>query len=507
MELPLPEVHFRALMLAVLLPAWPLSGQQPARDPDVIARLVDSLTQQVVAEGLAPALGVAVVMDGRTVYARSHGMTDVTAGVPVDDSTLWYLASTSKSLTGFGVSLLAQRGLLQFDTPITSLLPGVQWHPTAKADSLTLAHFLSHTHNLDDKAVVLSAAFTGEVAENQWPQLIRLAERRPAADLVYSNFGYNVAAMVIDRLRPEGWKSFLEANVYRPAGMLETYARISGINPRRIAKPHVLRAGGKYESRPFFKTDRTMNSAGGHLSTLRDLARWTIVQMDSGVIDGKRVFPAAAIELSQRLIARHTRDQSRRFAFFDREGWAAGWDIGSYQGEPMVSRFGSYDATRSHLSFLPRRRVGVVAMSSGGPSVVTDVIAAFVFDLEAGRSDALARADERLKDIRKRLAEAPAAIAAQDSTRAARQRQPLSRPLSDFTGTFRDGAYGAISFKLERGALGYRWGDLYGPVEIYDAAKSQMRIEMAGSGTVVTFGFDAPGPATSVTINGITLRR
>ncbi len=484
-----------------------MGGQGTPADPVTIARLVDSLSQQLVAERLAPALGVAVIQNGRTIYARSHGMADATANVPAGDSTLWYLASTSKSLTGFGIALLAQRGVLHFDARITDLLPGVQWHTTAGADSLTLSDFLAHTHGLDDNAVVLSAAFTGEIPEAQWPQLVRFAERRPTADLIYSNFGYNVAAMVIDRFRPEGWRAFLEESVYRPAGMHETFARISGINPRRIAKPHILNADRKYVSRPFFKTDRTMNSAGGHLSTLRDLARWTTVQMDQGVIDGKRVFPAEAVALGHRLLAPQTRDESKRFAFFDREGWAAGWDIGAYQGEPMISRFGSYDATRSHLSFLPARRVGVVAMSSGGPSVVTDVIAAFVYDLSAGRADARARADERLKQIRERIAGAPAAIAAQDSTRAARQLQPLVRPLTDFAGTYRAPAYGAMSFTLAGGGLEYRWGDLHGPVEIYDASKSQMRIEMAGSGTVVTFTFDGSGPARTVTLGGVTLRR
>ena len=112
-----------------------------------------------------------------------------------------------------------------------------------------------------------------------------------------------------------------------------------------------------------------MNSAGGHISTVHDLARWTIVQMDSGVIDGKRVFPKGAVVLSQTLIAKHTRDQSKKFAFFDREGWGAGWDIGSYEGERMVSRFGSYAQTRSHLSFLPNRRIGVRKRNSRPRSV------------------------------------------------------------------------------------------------------------------------------------------
>jgi CubicO group peptidase (beta-lactamase class C family) len=489
-----------------------LIAQAVRGEPAAIARAVDSVAALAVAEGFTPALGVAITMDGRIVHSRSYGSADVTAGVPADDRTLWYIASTSKSFTGFGIALLAQRGALRLDAPIKTLLPGAQWHPEVHADSLTLAHFLSHTHRINDNAVVMSAAFTGAIPEARWPALIALARPQATNDLIYSNFGYNVAAMVIDRLRggPGSWKRYLEETVFVPAGMRDTYARVSGLDPKRIARPHSFLATGRYVTDSFHKNDLTMNAAGGHLTTLNDLARWTIVQMDSGMIDGRRVFPAEAVALSHRLIARQTRDQAKRFAFFDREGWGAGWDIGTYEGERMVSRFGSYSSTRSHVSFLPGRRVGVVAMASAGPSVITDIVAAFAYDLEAGRPDARERLATRMSELRTRVAGGPASVARQDSVRAARQRQPLpaGRTLADFAGEYEEPSFGRIVFTRTRdGGLAYRWGALSGPAEIFDAAQTQLRIETAGSGTVVAFAFGAEGPAASVTWQGVTFTR
>ena len=505
----LPRAVGSALMLfAPLHAAWAIAAQGSRADAATIARAVDSLAARGVSAGITPAIGVAVTMDGRTIYAKSHGFVDATAGIAADDRTLWYIASTSKSFTGFGVSLLATEGVIRFDAPITALLPNARWQADVRAQDLTLAHFLSHTHHLNDNAVVSSAAFTGEIPEPRWPSLIVLAAPTGNNDLVYSNFGYNVAAMVIDKLRPEGWRRYLEQRVYQPAGLRDTYTRVSGLDANRIAKPHRLRADGRYVTEPFFKTDATMNSAGGHLATLNDLARWTIVQMDSGRIDGKQVFPKEAVELSHRLIARQTRDQAKRFAFFDREGWGAGWDIGAYEGEPMVSRFGGYHTTRSHLSFLPRRRIGVVALSTGGlGGTLTDVVAALAYDLEAGRPDARERAEKRLAELRAQLAPGLARIAAEDSVRAARQRQPLGRPLGDFAGSYADPSFGTVSFSVKNGRLEYRWGAQYGPVEIYDAAKAQLRIEIAGSGTVVSFAFPDSGPAKSIDLQGTRFSR
>jgi CubicO group peptidase (beta-lactamase class C family) len=494
-------------LAAVVTTAEPPPPQSARATPEEIGQAVDSIAARVVATGLAPGLGVAIAMDGRTIFARAYGWADATNRIRADDRTLWYVASTSKSYTGFGVSLLAAEGGVDLVAPIGKLLPGVVWPAGADPERLTLADFLSHTHRLDDNAVVMSAAFTGAIEESRWPSLIRFARPRGDTDLVYSNFGYNVAAMVIDRKRPEGWRRFLDSAVYRPAGMTETYARLSGLDPRRIAKPHGFGADRSFVTRAFDKTDATMNSAGGHVATLHDLARWTIVQMDEGKIDGKQVFPVAAIRLSHRLIARHTVAGSKRFGYFDREGWGAGWDLGSYHGEPMVSRFGGYSSFRSHLSMLPRRRIGVVAQVNGpGAGGATDLIAALVYDLEAGRVNARAAATARLDSLLALQPAARARAAAADSLRRTRQR-PLTRPIADFAGSYGHEAFGTVTFMTRGEVLRYRWGVLEGPTEVSDAGLHQIRIEIAGMGNTVAFRFDGPGAARSLALMGQTFAR
>ncbi len=496
-----------AIATAASATAAPLSSQGPRPAPEVIARAVDSLARRIVSSDVTPALGVAVVMDGKTILAEGYGWADATKRIAATNRTLWYVASTSKSYTGFGISLLAQQRVIAVEAPITSLLPGVRWPAGIDPVRLTLASFLSHTHHLNDNAVVQSAAYTGAFPEAQWPQLIQYATRSPTDDLVYSNFGYNVAAMVIDRLRPERWRRYLDSAVYKPAGMHETYARLSGLDPGRIAKPHALNPAGGFTTLKFEKADATMNSAGGHVATLNDLARWVIVQMDGGMIDGQQVFPREAVALSHRLIARHTVEVSKHFGPFDREGWAAGWDIGSYAGEPMISRFGGYSSIRSHLSMLPGRRIGVVAQVNGpGASSATDIVATLAYDLEAGRPNARADADQRLDSLIARLSAARQRQAASDSVRRSRQR-PLRRPVADFAGSYFNEAFGTVAFVVTDGALRYRWGVLEGLTEVFDAEKDQLRIEIAGSGNVISFRFDGPGAAKSVDLNGTTFVR
>ena len=492
--------------LCVVMLATGLAQTQPARPSAAqIADAVDALAMRALKLGVLSGLGVAVTMDGRIAYARTFGWADASARIGADDDTLWYIASTSKSFTGFGVALLAQQGALRLDAPIATVLPNARWHASVRAQSLTLAQFLSHTHDLDDRAIVLSAAYTGEIPEKDWPRLLARAQRKPVHALEYGNLGYNVAAMAIDAVRPEGWKRYLEDAVYRPAGLLNTFARISGLESRRIAKPHSLLGDATYRTETFLKTDATMNSAGGHLSTIRDLARWTIVQIDGGRIDGRQVFPTEAVTLSHRLLASHTSDQAKRFAYFDREGWGAGWDLGAYENEPMIGRFGGYHSFRSHLSFLPRRRIGVVAVANGGlGSAFSSLLAAYVYDLEAGRSSALARVNERMAELEANFRRA-AAEAGADAEKLVVQRATFSAADADrLVGRFSEPDLGTIIIERQNDRLTYRWGVMHGAVRALDLFKRTAQLDVAGSDIPMEINGSQRGEITGVSIQGIS---
>ncbi len=116
-------LHGSVLALATLVTSARVIAQRQRATLGMIARAVDSLAVRIVSAGLTPGLGVALVMHGRTIHVKLYGMADVTGGVASDGRTLWYIASMSKSLTGFGVSLLAHQRVIDLRAPISQLLP------------------------------------------------------------------------------------------------------------------------------------------------------------------------------------------------------------------------------------------------------------------------------------------------------------------------------------------------------------------------------------------------
>ncbi len=487
-----------AYAVALALPFATMSCRTVPSPATVDPRIqrIDGFVRRAFALGVTPGLGVAVVSDGKIVYTAGLGHANVQEGIPVSDSTLWYVASTSKSFTGFGVALLEAAGEIDVNAPITRVLPRATWHPDSRPGELTLAAFLSHTHGLNSGPLTTSAAFTGAFPEEHFSRLLAYSNPLPTRELSYSNLGYNVASMAIAEKRAEGWKAYLDRNVFGPAGLRDIYHRVTGIPQRRIAKAHQLRADGSYEALPFLKRDLTMNAAGGHVASIADLARWTILHMDDGRLDGRQIFPAQIIRRSHEILGR----QNARFAYFQRDGWGFGWDIGSYDDEPMVSRFGSYTGFRSHLSMLPARRVGVVAQVNSTPGWrLTDIIAGYAYDVFLGRTDADVRGQGRLDTLATQLQAR--------RTRLASARAPVHtppRPLADYVGTYEDAALGRIEIVPDESGLRVRWGVLPDlPLDVQDAEKQIFVTTTFGGLSPFQFLFGATGPAQAIETEGL----
>lgn len=476
-----------------------------------LAAATDSLVQAAMRAGLSPGFGVSVVRNGRVIWQQAYGYADASAKIRASNNTRWYVASTSKSFTGFAMALLDDGEQLPFTTSMRSALPGTVWHEGVNPDSLSIAKLLSHTHNLSDNVLVVSSAFTGAVPEKQWPSLLPAIRPAGRQALIYSNVGYNIAGMILDRRSAGGWRRVLDSAVFAPAGMRHTTATLSSVPRRQLALPHTVSTstGVTWRTVSFDKRDATMHAAGGHVATLDDLSRWVRVQIDTGILDGRVIFPASAIRRAHTIIAAHTEQRGKRYAYFDREGWGAGWDLGSYEGAPMVSRFGGYAAMRSHLSFLPARRIGVVAMANGGlGSALTDLVAAFVYDVDAGRPDARSRATQRLDSLRALWPDAQRAERAADSLAAAQERAAPVQPVALLTGEYRTYTHGLLRVVKNGTSIRIEWGVVSSPVRT--SADGSYRFSMGGTDFTLRFEWDrvaGVGPATAVVVNDVRLPR
>lgn len=432
--------------------------------------------------GVAPAIGVAVVREGEPIYTHVVGVADLATDQPASEATRFYIASTSKSFLGLTAAILHAEERVDLDQPVTRYLPELEFHDPVNAADITVRDLLALRHGLEDGGpVVFRTAFSGEFSQ---PELIRLlADYGPGEQgraFNYGNLGYNIAAMALERATGLDWKTLVAETVLEPAGMASTTAWPSRVDAESLAMPHRTTPSGA-ERIHMGKVDATMHAAGGHVATLEDLGRWVAVNLGGGLIDGERVFPAEVIEATHRQQV----EQDREFGTYRRTGWGLGWDLGTYGDEALISRFGSYAGFRSHVSLMPERGLGVVVQVNDGVlgSFLADAIANSIYDLLLGRGDEARASAERAKA----MAAGGRGQLAADLERRARRPQVMALPFEAYVGTYTNEAWGTMDWRLVDDRLCVAIGAARSCAEVFDGSQHQVRVELTGSGQVVTF--------------------
>jgi CubicO group peptidase (beta-lactamase class C family) len=479
-----------ATVLSTTLVAWqrPAGVSQPL---DAVAADLDAFVARALPTNVTPGLAVAVVRGTDVLYAKGFGFADQERGRRVTADTQFYIASTTKSFTALVATLLASRGVIDLDAPLSRALPRAKLHPQLLADQITLRDLLTHTHGIMPGGPVdVRTAFTGDFTNEQLLDLV--AFHAPASTgraFAYSNLGYNIFSLALDDKFKEGWKQVLQREVFDPLGMRSTTAWISKTDPNRLAQPYELRPNGPQRV-DYVKRDENMQAAGGHVSTANDLARYLMAHLNGGRIGGRQALPEAAVRATHRQQV----EQKRTFGSFQRFGWGLGWDLATYDGDTIMQRFGGFQGFHSHVSFMPERNIGVVVLANGGGAsgLVADVVATYAYDRVLAKPGLTARTEERWNAFADELARGRGAIAKDLATRQARPQTP---PLGwdAYVGTYENPALGRMVWTLENGRLQVRMGVARSDVEVYNGAQYQLRVELTGGGSVVTFDVPAGG--------------
>ena len=106
--------------------AGSLHAQRVAPDPRVIAPAFDAYVAKAVKDWNAPGLAIAVVKDGKVVFAKGYGVRELGKAATVDTSTLFAIASTTKAMTAASMGMLVDEGKVKWDDPVTKYLPSFQ---------------------------------------------------------------------------------------------------------------------------------------------------------------------------------------------------------------------------------------------------------------------------------------------------------------------------------------------------------------------------------------------
>ena len=223
-----------------------------------------------------------MVKDGRALVRRSFGMADLEHGVATTPATNYRLASVTKQFTAAAILLLAEDGKLGLDDRVRHFLPSL---PPA-ADAITLRHLLTHTGGLVDYEDLMPTDLAVPLRDADVLHLLEREDRLyfpPGTQWRYSNGGYALLALVVERASGTSFPDFLRTRIFGPLGMHATLAYTVEGPP----VPH--RAFGYSEQDGHWtRTDQSLTSSvlgdGGIYSSIDDLARWDAALYDDRLL-------------------------------------------------------------------------------------------------------------------------------------------------------------------------------------------------------------------------------
>src|SRR4051812_6961443 len=195
---------------------------------------IDSLMAEY-ARPNAPGASVLVVRNGRVDVMRSYGLADVDSATPVRAETNFRLASLTKQFTATAVMLLAADGKLRYDDEIGAFLPTL---PTF-ARKVTIRQLLNHTGGLPDYEDFVPDSQTAQVHDRDVPALIAHASSAkfaPGTQYAYSNTGYVLLALVVEKVSGQRFADFLHDRIFVPLHMTGTVALEEGARAYRTAR-------------------------------------------------------------------------------------------------------------------------------------------------------------------------------------------------------------------------------------------------------------------------------
>lgn len=339
--------------LALAPAAGGASAQDPVQEepPAVTAEqraAVDSLFAEY--GPTTPGCAVAAVRDGRALLAQGYGMASLELGVPITPRTAFYAASVSKQFTAFAVALLAHDGRLSLGDDVRKWIPELP----DLGRTITLDELLHHTSGLRDYFELLSLTGwppDGPLTRAQFLDLVgrqRALNFAPGSRFMYSNTGYVLLALVVERASGEAFPRFAAERIFQPLGMTGTSFREDhrALVPNRANAygPRSERGDGAWVlSEPGFD----VAGDGGLYTTVQDLVRWSRNFYDHAV-GGPEV---AALVL--------TRGRLNGGAEIP---YALGVTHGEYRGQRTVEHGGAYAGYRTYVLHLPDLRFDVVTL-------------------------------------------------------------------------------------------------------------------------------------------------
>ncbi len=336
----------------------------------------------------APGCAVGVSLNGESVFEKGFGLAEMEYGIPNSAQTILESGSVAKQFTAAALVLLQQDGKLNIDDPVRKYIPELPDY----GKPLTIRHMLNHTAGLRDWGSVM--ALTGierydRVVTNDIILDILIRQKyldfTPGSENSYSNSGYQLAAIIVERVSKQKFGEFIGERIFKPLGMTKSswrddYRRLVPLRAQAYSR------NGPTNSWTLNMPISNVVGSAGMLTTVGDLLKWN-ASLDAKTFGEPFV---KSLETQGILI------NGRKIRY------ALGVQVGEHEGLREVAHEGRTAGYQTYLARFPGKGLSVAVLCNGNTPVAIDVVDGIVKEIvgpfpEAAKSETVVVPDEELR--------------------------------------------------------------------------------------------------------------
>lgn len=391
--------RFLALCLAFLFVLMPAAGpaaahQQDSADLAKVKTWLESHVPEMMREAGLPGFSLAVVRDGRTIYAEGFGARDPKKNLPATPDTLYGIGSLTKSFVAIAVMQLIEQGKLTLDDQVSRYVPldlGLPGKP------ITIRHLMKHSPgfpNLGTSTILLSRGLGSDTgiplsSAADFYRFVNGARDEiifgPGEHYFYSNASWRMLGHIIQTVSGIPFHRYVKDRILDPLEMtrstLDTAALLKDddhLVPHRKGKDGPEATPFPYPNPADNPGFSFVSAAGGIASSASEMTRYLNVQIEQGRYAGGHLASPEAFTQMQ------TMQIETGDGYYGKTGYGYGLGVTpGFLGHKMISHGGSISVSTAHMAFIPDLKIGIVMMGNG-PGMAYGRVAESVFALMMG---------------------------------------------------------------------------------------------------------------------------
>jgi CubicO group peptidase (beta-lactamase class C family) len=308
-----------------------------------------------------PGVAVLVVKDGKKVFERGYGVRDLRTKKKIAADTNFRLASVSKQFTAMAIMLLVHDHKLYYSDRLTDIFPGFPKYGKA----ITIRQLLTHTSGLLDYEDLMAKQF-GNIPDEQIPQIkdasvLELLKQETTTKFAsgtkwdYSNSGYCVLAMVVEKVSGKPFGDFLHDRIFVPLKMNHTLAYEKGKNEVPNRAFGNTKTNGKWKETDQSSTSATLGD-GGSYTSLEDMAKWDAALREQTLLSEKEMEAALTPATVEGKPTTEPDGKPVSYGF--------GWFLDPYKGHPRMWHYGETVGFRTTIQRFPKDGLTVIVLAN-----------------------------------------------------------------------------------------------------------------------------------------------